>query len=102
RRRSSFPKGVVTLDFNITPELKKEGQFRDLTRTVQELRKKAALTPRDTAVLAVSANPSGEAFVRELEAELKRATLLKEVRFEKLEGEPVKIDELEFVLSILR
>jgi len=96
----AYEKGVMTLDTNITPELRKEGRFRELTRTVQDLRKKEGLTPEDKATLIVSGNDEAAAFVREFEAELKKATLLSEVRFERLEGEGVKIDEFEFILKI--
>ncbi|MBI3571982.1 hypothetical protein HY091_00385, partial [Candidatus Kaiserbacteria bacterium] len=39
---------------NITPELQKEGELRDLVREVQDLRKDAGLEPKDKAVLVVS------------------------------------------------
>ena len=38
---------VVTLDTNITPELKEEGDSRDLIRQVQSLRKEASLDLKD-------------------------------------------------------
>ena len=45
----------VKLDTTITPELKEEGDLRDLIRTVQDLRKKADLHPSDRVVLSVTA-----------------------------------------------
>lgn len=41
----------VELDTAITPELKEEGNLRELARTVQELRQKAGLKPKDKIVL---------------------------------------------------
>jgi isoleucyl-tRNA synthetase len=41
----------IELDTNITPELKREGEFRDLLRSVQELRKNTGLNPGDTVTL---------------------------------------------------
>ncbi len=38
---------IVTLDINITPELKEEGDSRDLIRQVQSLRKEANLDLKD-------------------------------------------------------
>ncbi len=55
--------GEVVLDINITDELREEGDLRDLVREVQELRKKAALTPRDKANLHFSADEKGNGFI---------------------------------------
>lgn len=41
----------VVLDTDITPELKEEGEVRELMREIQDMRKKAGLSPHDTAVL---------------------------------------------------
>lgn len=45
---------VVSLDTVITPELKREGQLRDLQRVLQDLRKSAGLQPKQEAVVHVS------------------------------------------------
>jgi isoleucyl-tRNA synthetase len=50
-------KDDVVLDTNITPELKEEGQVRELIRSIQDLRKEANLTVEDVVALEV-----GEAF----------------------------------------
>jgi len=44
----------VELNTTITPELKEEGEMRELLRTIQDLRKQAALEPKDTAVLFIA------------------------------------------------
>lgn len=41
----------IELDTNITPELKKEGEYRDLVRAIQDLRKNANLNPGDKVEL---------------------------------------------------
>ncbi|MEN9390494.1 MAG: hypothetical protein RLZZ283_594, partial [Candidatus Parcubacteria bacterium] len=41
----------ISLDTTITPELREEGELRDLIRQVQELRKTAGLNPHDKVVL---------------------------------------------------
>lgn len=43
----------VSLDTNITPELKREGDYRELVRAVQDMRKKAGLTPTDAIALTL-------------------------------------------------
>jgi isoleucyl-tRNA synthetase len=46
------------IDWTITPELKKEGQAREVVRNIQELRKAAGFTPKD--IIAVFAQTEGE------------------------------------------
>jgi isoleucyl-tRNA synthetase len=43
----------VELDTTITPELKREGEYRDILRSVQELRKNTGLNPGDRATLVL-------------------------------------------------
>jgi len=43
----------VVLDTTITPELKEEGELREVVRAIQDMRKKAGLSPHDDAVLIV-------------------------------------------------
>ena len=44
-------KDELELDTKITPELKAEGQLRELMRIVQDLRKEAGYTPKDKIYL---------------------------------------------------
>ncbi|MHB1118205.1 MAG: class I tRNA ligase family protein [Minisyncoccota bacterium] len=92
----------VELDTTITPELKREGQFRDLVRTVQELRKKTGLTPADVVTLEVSTNDEGRALIEAFTAELKKASLLKDISFKDIAGEPVDIDGTSFTLAFVK
>ncbi len=98
--RDTLPKGTVKLDANITPELKEEGDLRELIRNIQDLRKKEKLTPHDLAVLSVDGDDSAKSFVSKFEKEIKKATMMKEISFEKIEGEEIKIGELSFKINI--
>jgi len=46
---------TLKLDTMITPELKEEGMIREVIRNIQEMRKKAALKPRDKILVRYSA-----------------------------------------------
>jgi hypothetical protein len=43
----------VELDINITPELKLEGEYRELVRLIQDMRKEKGLTPQDEISLTL-------------------------------------------------
>jgi isoleucyl-tRNA synthetase len=90
----------VVLDIAITPELKKEGQFRDLLRTVQELRKTTGLQPSDVVDLHVKTNDDGKALVGAFESELMKTALVRKISFEEVTGEQVEIDGTPFTLLV--
>ncbi|GMQ95368.1 MAG: hypothetical protein BMS9Abin13_481 [Patescibacteria group bacterium] len=93
----------VEIDTRITPELKKEGQFRDLVRHIQDLRKKEKFIPSDLATLSIETSREGKALVEEFMGELKKATPLKSVEFgEVAEGAEIKIDDLVFKIKIMK
>jgi isoleucyl-tRNA synthetase len=90
----------VLLDLVITPELKKEGQFRELVRGVQELRKNTGLMPSDVVVLEIKTNEEGKELVSFFMNELKKATLLSEVAFAEVSTEALDIDGIPVAIAI--
>lgn len=92
---------AIELDTNITPELKRKGQYRELLRSVQELRKQTGLTPSDVVALLVQTNDDGHALVEEFSAELKKASLLKSITYKDVSGTAVEIDGISFVISVV-
>ncbi|MBI5798835.1 MAG: class I tRNA ligase family protein [Candidatus Yonathbacteria bacterium] len=92
----------VVLDTNITPELKREGQFRDLVRLVQEQRKTAKLNPSDMIVLCVKTDAQGKSLVEVFIDELKKVALVREVVFGEVSGEAVDIDGIQFVIALAK
>lgn len=54
---------ALELDTVITPELKREGEIRELIRTVQELRKDMSLQPNQKAVLLVATDEPAKALI---------------------------------------
>lgn len=86
------------LNANITPELKREGQYRELLRAIQDLRKKKDLSPKQTIQLVL--NPSAKDLVLAFETELKRLAQISQFIFETAEGEEVDLEDYKITISI--
>lgn len=80
----------VILDLEITSELKREGDYRELARKIKDLRKEKKLTPNDTAVLFVKGSKDRIDFIISFEEELKKDTKLSMIKFE--EGDVEEFD----------
>ena len=90
----------VTLDTEITPELKQEGDYRELVRALQDMRKKMGLTPSDVISISVETNEKGKTLIQKFETDMKKTVLVSEIKFENNDGNEVKIDELVFKVKI--
>ena len=77
------------LDVEITPELKREGEYRELVRSVQDLRKKEGLTPSDVIVLTLPKNV--KEIVSGFEDDLKKTVLAKEINFS---GDEIQVTKI--------
>lgn len=69
----------LSLDTEITPELQKEGDMRELLRAVQGMRKDAGLNPDDEIVLVVETE--NKDFIEEFKNEFKRVANVMEFDF---------------------
>jgi isoleucyl-tRNA synthetase len=76
---------VVALDTHVTPELKQEGQAREVVRRVQDLRKTAGFEISDHILLTYQAEREMQATIEQWAAYIKSETLADELRA----GEPV-------------
>ena len=90
----------VELDTEITNDLKQEGNYRELVRALQDLRKKTGLTPSDVVVLTVETSEAGRALVEKFMEDMKRVVLLSRVEFAGNDGDVVKLGDLEFKVQI--
>lgn len=99
-----FDKNIVSdieLDIKITAELRVEGQFREFTRAIQDLRKKAGLKPDQKIVLEIQTNEAGQELLKKFENEIKKSTGVKKIKFKEIKNdENIKIDELEFKIIL--
>ncbi|HLD16013.1 MAG TPA: isoleucine--tRNA ligase [Candidatus Nanoarchaeia archaeon] len=66
---------AVKLDTKITPELEKEGYLREVTRKIQDLRKKAGLNKEDKIKLFINSKYDLKAFADEIKAKCGVKTL---------------------------
>ena len=71
---------VVALDTHVTPELKQEGQAREVVRRVQDLRKTAGFEISDHIVLTYQAEGDMQATIEQWAAYIKSETLADELR----------------------
>ena len=90
----------VELDAEITPELKMEGDFRELARAIQDMRKTSGLTPDDRINLSIDTNEDGKKVVETFMNELKKIVQADSVVFENNDGQEIKVDEIEFKVRI--
>ena len=81
--------GDVSLDLDITPELKREGDYRELVRAVQDLRKTKGLTPSDTILLTLA--DEYKAIVAGFETDMEKTVLAKSIAFGLPNGEKIAI-----------
>lgn len=84
----------VLLDTKITEELKEEGNYRELARALQDLRKKMELTPSDIVALTFETNDTGRKLIQKFENDMKKTVLASKIEFKNNDGQEVKIDGL--------
>ena len=73
--------GEVELDTEITPELKEEGELRDLVRGLQDLRKKAGLNTSQKIILYIQADADAMKFTEKFAEEIKKSAGLEKLEF---------------------
>ena len=96
----------VIISTNITPELKQEGDYRELVRALQDMRKNMGFTPSDVISVVFETDAEGKELVKKFEADMKKTVLVSEIRFENNDlpaqtgGQEIKIGDLLFKVRI--
>ena len=93
----------ILLDTNITPTLKEEGNYRELVRGIQDIRKNMGLVPSDMVKLFVNTDVVGQRLISKFKSELLKVVGANFVEFrENVEGNmtEVKVDELVFKIKL--
>ncbi len=95
-------KGGEQIYFNqeINDELKQEGNYRELIRALQDMRKKEGLTPSDVISLLIETNEEGKTLVQKFEEDMKKTVLVSKIEFSENDGNELKIDTLSFKVKI--
>ncbi len=100
-----FQEDDISLDENITQDLKKEGYAREIVRKLQDLRKKENFNPNEKANLFVSTKEEGKTIIKEFESEIKEKPLLNSIEFKDLEYDPKKaldLGEASFIFELTK
>ena len=90
----------VRLDEVITPELKSEGDMRELIRALQDRRKAEGLMPQDQIKLTVATTSEGAEFITKFQSEIQSVVGVKEIVFSETEGQAVTAGEHSFVVNL--
>ena len=92
----------VHLDTKMTDELEEEGNYRELVRGLQDLRKKLGLTPSDVVTLAIHTNSLGQKLVEKFATDLKKTVLVSRIEFTDTDGEEIKVYNHTFKVRMAR
>jgi len=93
--------GEIKLDTEITPELKAEGDYRELARALQDMRKKTGLTPSDVIVLEIETSETEKKLIEKFENDLKKTVLVSAIEFKPNDGTEIKIENLLFKVKMV-
>ncbi|MBX9906684.1 class I tRNA ligase family protein [Patescibacteria group bacterium] len=91
----------VALDSEITPELAREGEVRDLMRHIQELRKQSGYAPQDGIVLVVDTDGEGQSIVAEYRDMIARTVNATDIRFDSSDGEALTLDQRTYRVTLV-
>ncbi len=92
---------TVFLDVTITPELKEEGDVREFTRGIQELRKQKGLNPNDKVKLLIVTTEEGQLLLKKFEEQIKRTVLASAVEYGDNDGGEILVGDFVFKVTLM-
>jgi isoleucyl-tRNA synthetase len=91
----------VLLDITLTPELEQEGIAREVLRFIQEMRKKAGLSPKDSIMLTIETKVKGREVIQKFLDDISRTARVADILFEDVaEGENLSVEGCSFTMLI--
>jgi isoleucyl-tRNA synthetase len=96
---STFSKGSVYIDLEMTPELEAEGFAREVTRRIQEMRKNEGMEKKDRITLNISSKYNIESFAKEIQQKVGADQITFNGNKNKIES-VFKVKGKEFIISI--
>jgi isoleucyl-tRNA synthetase len=92
----------VVLDTNITEDLKQEGNYREFVRAIQDIRKKNNLNPSDLITLVIKTTEEGQGLIERFKEGLQKLVSAKNIEYKENDGEEIKIDQLTFIVKVVK
>ncbi len=92
--------GEIKIDTEITPELKQEGDYRELVRAVQDIRKQMNLLPSDMVSLLIETDNTGKELVEKFKDDFVKTVGAKDLSFVPNDGVEIKVENLVFKIKI--
>ena len=89
----------VHLDTHITLALRAEGNYRELVRAIQDMRKEKGLSPSDEIELEIATGADGQVIIKNFQSDLQKTVGAKSIKIGENNGKEVKIDELVFKIN---
>lgn len=91
---------VSKLDITLTDELKAEGHAREFIRNVQDLRKKEKYSPDEKVTVSVWGDKRLNSIIKNYETTIQETANLKDILFEKNNGQELVDGDLRYTLAL--
>lgn len=91
----------IELDLGISLALQREGDFRELLRNIQILRKEKGLQAQDQIILEIESDEEGEKLINEFNEDLRKVAGVKQIDFKENSGKEIKINDYLFKVLIV-